>query len=392
MFFLIALLVVFSGHWYIWSRLVRDPAWGSPWTAIGTAVLILLGLYLPLATWLSRALPREWSTPLSAMAFTWMGLGFLFTVAFVATDLVKWLGVGLSSLLAGASQAPVDPVRRELLARGAAGAASALAVGTGAVALRSGLADVEVKEVPVRLERLPSQLSGYTIVQLTDVHVGPLIGKGFIDQIVEKANAERPDAIVITGDLVDGSVAELERHVAPLSRLQARDGVYFVTGNHEYYSGVAPWIAHLERLGIRVLQNERVSLGDAKGRGASFDLAGIHDESAARFGGAAGAGLAPDLERALEGRDPERELVLLAHQPKSILRAAQAGVGLQLSGHTHGGQIWPFNYLVPLQQPYVKGLHLDPSGAQVYVSCGTGFWGPPMRLGAPAEVTKVVLV
>jgi len=215
------------------------------------------------------------------------------------------------------------------------------------------------------------------------VHVGPTIGRTFIEQIVAQANAANPDVIAITGDLVDGSVEELREHVAPLAQLKARYGVYFVTGNHEYYSGAQAWCEELERLGIRVLRNERVSIGGAD---ASFDLAGIDDAHAHQFGNGHGA----DLARAVLGRDPSRELVLLAHQPRAVFEAVEHGVGLQLSGHTHGGQIWPWTYLVRLQQPVVAGLARF-SDTQVYVSRGTGYWGPPMRLAAPAEITRVTL-
>jgi uncharacterized protein len=181
---------------------------------------------------------------------------------------------------------------------------------------------------------------------------------------------------------VDGSVSELREHIAPLAKLRARYGVYFVTGNHEYYSGADAWCAELERIGIRVLRNERVTIGE---NGASFDLAGIDDHSA--FGGDHGA----DLPRAVRGRDPTRELVLLAHQPRAIFDAVRHGVGLQLSGHTHGGQIWPWNYFVRLQQPVVSGLRRF-GETWLFVSNGTGYWGPPMRLLAPAEITQIRLL
>jgi predicted MPP superfamily phosphohydrolase len=192
--------------------------------------------------------------------------------------------------------------------------------------------------------------------------------------------------IAITGDLVDGDVEELREHVAPLAKLRAPLGVYFVTGNHEYYSGVDPWIEELGRLGIRVLRNERVELrrGDDV-----IDLAGIDDYSSGRFGNGHG----PDLKRALAGRDPSRELVLLAHQPRAIVEAAALGVGLQLSGHTHGGQIFPFTLATALVYPYLHGLYpvREGNGSQIFVSRGTGYWGPPMRLGSPPEIAHVVL-
>jgi hypothetical protein len=189
--------------------------------------------------------------------------------------------------------------------------------------------------------------------------------------------------IVITGDLVDGSVEELAQHVAPLADLRSQYGTYFVTGNHEYYSGVDQWCAYLTNIGVHVLRNERVSITNSSDE--SFDLAGVDDWSSRRFP-------AEDLDTALAGRDPDKTLILLAHQPAAAHVAAAQGVDLQLSGHTHGGQIWPFNYLVPLQQPYTQGLYRHGNTqTQVYVSAGTGFWGPPMRLGTSAEITLITL-
>jgi predicted MPP superfamily phosphohydrolase len=199
-------------------------------------------------------------------------------------------------------------------------------------------------------------------------------------------NALEPDVVAITGDLVDGSVRELAGAIAPLAGLRAKHGVFFVTGNHEYYSGATEWIAYLRTLGVRVLRNERVAL--EVGGATAIDVAGVDDASARRSGV---PGHRMDVEGALAGRDPERVLVLLAHQPKAIVKAAAHGVDLQLSGHTHGGQIWPWGCLVKLDQPYVSGLHRHES-TQVYVSAGTGYWGPPMRLMAPAEITRLELV
>jgi predicted MPP superfamily phosphohydrolase len=185
---------------------------------------------------------------------------------------------------------------------------------------------------------------------------------------------------VITGDLVDGSVEQLGALTAPLKELHAKDGVFFVTGNHEYYSGVDEWLAYLGELGIRVLRNERVPVGP-------IDLAGVDDWSARSFGHGHGA----DLSKALAGRDKERPVVLLAHQPQAIVEAEQHGVDLQLSGHTHGGQMFPWVYAVKLVTPYVAGLYQHKTSA-LYVSRGTGYWGPPVRVGAPAEITHLTLV
>jgi predicted MPP superfamily phosphohydrolase len=231
------------------------------------------------------------------------------------------------------------------------------------------------------LTKLPKSGSGYVIVQMTDVHIGPTIGRDFLAAVVRETNALAPDLVVITGDLVDGTVDQLRRLVEPLRDLVAKDGVFFVTGNHEYYSGADEWIAHLTTMGIRVLRNERVDI-----RGL-FDLAGVDDASS--------AGMLPhhgqDVARAAQGRSSSRALVLLAHQPKALKHALAAEVDLQLSGHVHGGQLVPFNWLVRLDQPLIAGLYLVEK-TWVYVSSGTGYWGPPMRVGTAAELTRIELV
>jgi predicted MPP superfamily phosphohydrolase len=201
--------------------------------------------------------------------------------------------------------------------------------------------------------------------------------------VVEKTNALSPDLVAITGDLAEGSVAKFGKEVEPLRKLSAPQGVFFVTGNHEYFHDLDGWLGLLDEFGIRVLRNERVPIGRG---GDSFDLAGIDDHD----GGRIAPGHGPDLGKALESRDPARALVLLAHQPRIIDEAARLGVGLVLSGHTHGGQIWPFSYLVYLQQPYVRGLK-ESGGTKLYLSSGTGFWGPPMRLGTTAEIALITL-
>lgn len=262
----------------------------------------------------------------------------------------------------------------------AIGAGAGVMVGRGAF---QALRRPSIVEVPIELDRLPPELDGFTIVQLSDVHIGNTIRRPFVENMVARANALSPDLIAITGDLVDGRVSSLRNDASPLAELEAPHGVHFVTGNHEYYSGADAWIEELRALGVRVLRNERVVVGEGD---QSFDLAGIDDHSA-RYWRGHGA----DLDGALRGRDPRRELVLLAHQPRQVRTAAKHGVGLQLSGHTHGGQIWPWHYLVKVQQGgYLAGGY-QLRDTQLYVSSGTGYWGPPLRLGARAEITKVVL-
>ncbi|MFO0675465.1 MAG: metallophosphoesterase [Polyangiaceae bacterium] len=376
---LVVVIAVTSGvHWYLWSRLVRDAALPAPWFRVLTVAMIVLAASLPVALLASRGLPRFWGSLLAWPAYVWMGVMFFLFVALVPLDLARGLWT-----LVPSGDAAVDPARRTFLARVASGMAALVATSFAGVGLASVLRDVAVKRVPVTLARLPKHLSGYTIVQLTDIHVGPTIGKDFIEQLVASANALQPDMIAITGDLVDGSVAALGAFVEPLRNLRAKDGVYFVTGNHEYYSGAPEWIAFLGTLGIRVLRNEHVRIRGDEG----FDLAGVDDATAHQFG----LGHGMDMESVNRDRDRERLLVLLAHQPKAIVTAEPHGVDLQLSGHTHGGQLFPFNFLVKLQQPYVAGLY-EHGRAKVYVSAGTGYWGPPMRVGAPAEITRIELV
>jgi len=242
-----------------------------------------------------------------------------------------------------------------------------------------------VVDVEIPIAGLPEELCGFTIAQISDIHVGPTIKRGYLDAIVNAVNALDADLIAVTGDLVDGSVRQLAPHTAPLARLRARHGTYFVTGNHEYYSNAHDWIAEIRRLGVTVLLNEHVLLTHGN---ATLLLAGVTDYAAHHFDESHRS----DPHKALLGA-PDRAgaKVLLAHQPRSAEAAADAGFDLQLSGHTHGGQFFPWNLLVPLQQPFTSGLNRLRS-LWVYTSRGTGYWGPPKRLWAPSEITHLRLI
>lgn len=378
-FIAIALSILGFVHWYVWARLVADPALPVSVRRGLTAVFLVCFLSIPTTIYMSRVGDLATRRLTTMPGFVWIGVLFILFTLLLGLDVVRLVGTLVQRFVADAP--PADPERRIAAARLFAGAVAFVGSGTTVAALRSGLGPVEIREVRVRLERLPKSLHGTTIVQISDIHVGPTIGGEFLADVVARVNALSPDLVAITGDLVDGSVAMLKDQVASLTGLRARHGTYFVTGNHEYYSGTESWCRHLQTLGIRVLRNEHVTIGSGTD---SFDLAGVDDHEARRFGGES------DVAKAVAGRDRNRELVLLAHQPRSAFAADRHGVGLQLSGHTHGGQIWPWNYLVYLQQPVVAGL-ARVGRTLVYVSRGTGYWGPPMRLNAPAEITKIVL-
>jgi predicted MPP superfamily phosphohydrolase len=374
----LAIMVLFLGgmHYYVWARLVRDTQLPSVAARFLTLAIVALGLLIPFTLFLSRSggAPKA----LVWISYLWLGAGFLLCVFLGLTDAARAVAF-LANKLAGTG-APVDPQRRLLLSRAVAIGVSGTVAGVAAGGVRAALKNLQVKDVPIRIAGLPRALSGLKLVQISDVHIGPLLQREWVEGVVERVRSLAPDLVAITGDLVDGSVEKLREHVAPLAKLaEAPRGVFFVTGNHEYYSGVEEWFNYLPSLGIRPLANERLEVAPG------LDLAGIHDPTGQ------GSKYGPDLSRALAGRDPSRPVVLLAHQPRQFFEAAEHGVALTLSGHTHGGQIWPFSWLVALVQPYVAGLHRR-GDSQLYVSRGAGFWGPPMRVLAPAEITLLRLL
>lgn len=267
--------------------------------------------------------------------------------------------------------------RRLLLARGTAIFAGLTAAGITGYGVKTALGPPQLDRVQLPLAKLPRAMDGTRLAVVSDIHLGPLTGSRHAGRIVDLINSVDADVVCIVGDLVDGTVAELGRFAEPLAHIRSRRGAYFVTGNHEYYSGYQEWVAEVARLGVRPLRNERLELD-------GLDLAGVNDIGGADFGDG------PDLGRALGDRDTARPVVLMAHQPRAAFDAAPYGVDLQVSGHTHGGQMAPFNLLVPLQQPVTSGLG-KVDGVPVYVTNGAGFWGPPVRVGAPPQVTVIEL-
>ncbi|MEU1087000.1 metallophosphoesterase [Streptomyces sp. NPDC005892] len=278
-----------------------------------------------------------------------------------------------------ASPAPAGPgpSRRLFVARAVGGAAAVAGFGTVGYGTYGVLRGPRTKRITVPLAKLPRSAHGFRIAVVSDIHLGPILGHAHTRRVVDSINATRPDLIAVVGDLVDGSVADLGHAAEPLADLEARYGSFFVTGNHEYFSGAAEWVDHVRELGLHPLENARVEID-------GFDLAGVNDVA----GESEGQG--PDFDRALGDRDPARAAVLMAHQPIVIDDAVAHGVDLQLSGHTHGGQLWPGNLVAELANPTVAGLERY-GDTQLYVSRGAGAWGPPVRVGAPSDITVVEL-
>jgi predicted MPP superfamily phosphohydrolase len=363
--------VLVGAHWYLVRRLVVAPALPEPLATTLVVGIVALGATLVLQPIAERVGPAFVERLVVWPASLWMGTAFLLLTALLATDLVL--------LLLGATGG-IEPVTA---ARARATGVLALVAPTVWLALRNGLSLPAVERVEIELARWPAALDGFRIVQISDIHFGPILDERFAAWLRDRVNALAPDLIAITGDLVDGRVDRVGETVAPLAGLRAPHGRYFVTGNHDHYSGARSWAGRVAELGITVLRNEHAVVA---ARGERFVVAGVDDHRSRQMPGEGGE----DLDAALASAEAGLPVVLLAHDPTTFHRASARGVDLQLSGHTHGGQIWPFRYLVRLAMPWVAGLYRR-GDATLYVSRGTGFWGPPMRLGAPAEITEIVL-
>jgi predicted MPP superfamily phosphohydrolase len=376
-FFLVSSSLLAALHVYLYRRWVRDVVSSPRARNAGKAVLGTLAFLAVLVRPVHYVFGNLFSRPFALVALSWMGVALGASLLLGALDLLR----GIVALATRWGSGPVSPERRLFLSRAIAGG-SVLASGiTAGYGLTWALGPPQLSELNVQLPNLPRALSGLTLLQLSDIHIGELLQEKYMVELIERCNALRPDAVVITGDLVDGTVPRLSRYVAPLQRLRSRYGTFFITGNHDYYSGADEWCEALSGLGLTVLRNRRVVLGDS---GASLDLAGVDDWGARR------GGRGYDLEEALAGRDPSRALVLLSHQPANVEQAVARGVGLQLSGHTHGGQIFPLTAMVGLAWPYPRGRYTL-GASTLYVHRGTGFVGPPMRVGSPPELALITL-
>ncbi|MGJ5873091.1 metallophosphoesterase [Streptomyces griseiscabiei] len=445
----IALLAVFGAlHWYAWRRLVRDTTVPGSFLRQAGSVVFLAGPFLTIS-----ALAAETRAPflleriLAWPGYLWMALFLYLVLALLAGEAVRPVlrrllvpratgthedaaptAVGTvaaqrgepradrnQELVASVDPRPVrgahggsnttvpgiaaaeavaehprtaeanslprpgteGPSRRLFVSRVVGGTAAAVAVATVGHGAYGVLRGPKVKRITVPLAKLPRSAHGFRIAVVSDIHLGPILGRGFAQRVVDTINATQPDLIAVVGDLVDGSVEDLGPAAEPLAQLRARHGSFFVTGNHEYFSGARPWVEKVRDLGLRPLENTRTEM-------PGFDLAGVNDLAGTD------EGQGPDFTRALGDRDRSRAAVLLAHQPVVIHDAVRHGVDLQLSGHTHGGQLWPGSLIAELANPTVAGLERY-GDTQLYVSRGAGTWGPPVRVGAPSDITVVEL-
>lgn len=350
------------------STVVQSP-W---WYIIG---IVLLDFYF-IAGSLISAQRWRWISWISSV---WMGLIFLLFLVLSSQHILYW-SIQAWSLITSSSSNSLSYVFQDTLWTLLPLAISIILLCYGVVvAIQKPL----VRHIDLSLKNLDPRLQGLKILQLTDIHIGPTIGQRFMQNLVKVAQQENPDLIVITGDLVDGYVEQLQAEVAPIFDLHCPLGVYFVTGNHEWISGALPWIEFLKQGGIQVLQNEHVRLSY---QGANFNLLGVEDWDAHRFDPRYKA----DLAKAYQHIDPSLFSILLAHQPKAATHADQLKIDLQLSGHTHGGQIFPLHALIAYDQKYNRGV-FTLNHLVLYVSQGTGYWGPPLRIATRAEISVLRL-
>ncbi|WP_018686576.1 metallophosphoesterase [Actinokineospora enzanensis] len=394
MFMVVVGLGVLALHLYLWLRLVRDTTRTRRGRRVGTVLLATMAVVSVAALVLPSRVGVRVAEYLGWPGYLWLAL-FSYLLLILAVlelprlALRKWMrGPAVADVATEDEPIDVqttgtapDQNRRLFLSRAAAvvaGAASTGIVGSGLV---SALSPPQVKRVSVPLNGLGAGMNGFRVAVVSDIHLGPLLGRAHTERIVRIINETQPDMVAMVGDLADGTVAELGEAASPLRDLHSPFGTYFVTGNHEYYSGYQQWVTELEGWGLHYLHNEHtVITRDGNG----FTLAGVTDLN----GKSVGDG--PDMDRALYGRSPGKPTVLLAHQPVQVRQAATRDVDLQLSGHTHGGQLWPFHAVVRLAQPAVSGLS-KVDKTWLYVTNGAGSWGPPVRVGAAPDITVVEL-
>ena len=377
---------------YIGWRMIIPAAFSMPINIVLWAVL-LTALIMPFLPYFLRhmGMSGNWISVIAWFGYFSFGFFTLLFAIVLFKDIIFLSGWGIHKLVNiagfGTGTNPghlIDPARRQLLTNsinlGILGLTGSM-IGYGIYQAKR---KPDIVEVDVPIANLPSSLNGFRIIQLTDIHVSHTIRRGFVQTVVDMVNDQKPDLIALTGDLVDGSVNQLREDVAPLADLRAKHGSYFVTGNHDYYSGIQQWLDETRRLGFKVLLNEHELIETSEGK---LLIGGVTDPGGGQFDRAH----VSDPHKAVNGAPDCHFKILLAHQPRSIYKAAEAGFDYVITGHTHGGQYFPYHFLVAMTQPYLSGLHKY-KNTRIYVSKGTGYWGPQIRIGAPSEITVHKLV
>jgi len=365
---LVILVCLFLLPW--WTLFSWHTDWPFPVVLAGTVLFVAAALALPVLMVMGHGHRR--SDRAARIADTTLG---------VAWVLLVWSALsGLLRLLLFASGVG-DPDRSRIVAVAVAVVAAGLLLWGNREAMRV----PRVRRLDVTLPRLGRGLDGTRVVVLADTHYGPIDRAGWSARVAEAVNALDADVVCHAGDIADGTPHQRREQAAPLGTMRSRLAKVYVTGNHEYFGEAQGWLDHMAELGWEPLHNRHVVVERG---GDSLVLAGVDDVTAASSGL---AGHRANLDGALAGADPRLPVLLVAHQPKYVGQAAAAGIDLQISGHTHGGQIWPFNFLVRLDQPVVHGLSRHGERTRLYTSRGTGFWGPPFRIFAPSEITLLTL-
>jgi len=395
LFLITAVLVIGLIYGFFGFRIIKPLPLGTGWKTGLWAMLVSCFAALVLAVITRYRLPDHWITPsLFWVAYTCLGFMTLIFPGILLKDVCMGTYYLIHNLFSKngkqnrdnleSKAGGMDPSRRIFLTNAGNAALTGAAMVLTGYGVNRATRQPDVIRVDVPIKGLPDPFRGFTILQISDLHISMTLKEKYVRKVVTRASREQADMIVFTGDMADGHEKDMGKDARPLSDLDAPFGKYFVTGNHDYYSGALSWLNRIERLGFIPLINEHRII---EKESAQIVLAGITDYRAGRIM----PDHASDPGKALKGAPLSMPRIMLAHQPKSIFKTDSLGVDLMICGHTHGGQYIPWNCLVRLDQPYVHGLHRH-NATQVYVSRGTGYWGPPLRIGAPPEITVLRLV